>query len=347
MRPLRATIIVLLAVVPIGAPARAQSVADDPRVKTAVALAQTWLEAQRAFDQIPGVSAGIVYDQQVVWSGGYGYADLARKAPATPSTIYSICSISKLFTSVGVMQLRDAGRLRLDDPVGKHLAWFTIKRTAPESGEITVEGLLTHASGLPRESDHPYWTGPDFTFPTREQIIERLSTQETLYPGFAVWRSADKTFVGHGGSCPGFRSQLLLKPDEKVATVFMANAQGVNAQQVAQRLYDIVAPALKAAAKEPGKGKPPDPDLEKYLGTYETSVGGEMAVVRWEDGLATLSLPTTDPVGALTKWKKTGDHTFRRIRKDDALGEALVFEMGPDGRPVRIRWNSQYYPRAR
>lgn len=40
------------------------------------------------------------------------------------------------------------------------------------------------------------------------------------------WRSDEKTFVGHGGSCPGFRSQLLLKPDEKIATVFMANAQG-------------------------------------------------------------------------------------------------------------------------
>lgn len=490
MSIIRTTVIFLVGLVlpgffPLASPARAQSITDDPRVQTALALLQTWLEAQRAYEQIPGISAAVVHDQQLVWSGGYGYADLARKAPATPATIYSICSISKLFTSVGVMQLRDAGKLRLDDPVGRHLPWFTIKRTAPESGEITVEGLLTHASGLPRESDFPYWSGPDFPFPTREQIIERLSKQETLYPaetywqysnlgltlagevvsaassqpydayirhnildplgltstttdipesergkrlatgysamlreglrkpapffqargiapaagyastvedlarfaswqfrllakggtevlnantlremhrvhwidqldftnayglGFAVWRADEKTFVGHGGSCPGFRSEVLLKPDERVAAIFMANAQGVNARQFAQRVYDIVAPALKAATQEPKKGKAPDKDLEQYLGTYETGFGGEIAVVRWEDGLATLSLPTADPVRGLAKLKKTGEHAFRRVRKDEALGEEIVFEMGPDGRPARLRWNSQVYPRMK
>ena len=49
-------------------------------------------------------------------------------------------------------------------------------RMDDKTGEITIEGLLTHASGLPRESDHPYWTGPDFPFPTRDQIIERIQS---------------------------------------------------------------------------------------------------------------------------------------------------------------------------
>src|SRR5207248_1196925 len=52
----------------------------------------------------------------------------------------------------------------------------------PLGPEITIEGLLTHSSGLPRESDYPYWTGPEFNFPTREQIKERIASQETLYP---------------------------------------------------------------------------------------------------------------------------------------------------------------------
>ena len=64
-------------------------------------------------------------------AGGIGYADLSRKTPATPSTIYSICSISKLFTCIGVMQLRDEGKLRLDDPVARHIPWFKIKRSDP------------------------------------------------------------------------------------------------------------------------------------------------------------------------------------------------------------------------
>ena len=124
----------------------------------------------------------IVHDQDLIWSRAWGSADLEANKPAEPDTIYSICSISKLFTSVAVMQLRDEGKLKLDDPVEKHLPWFDLKKTFPDSPPITIEGLLTHSSGLPRESDHPYWTGPDFPFPTREQIIERLSNQETLYP---------------------------------------------------------------------------------------------------------------------------------------------------------------------
>ena len=131
-----------------GAAAQQRPIAAHPKVVQALELLRVWLDAQQAYDRIPGVSAAVVRDQQLVWSGGVGYSDLATKTPATASTIYSICSISKLFTSVAVMQQRDAGKLRLDDPVSKFLPWFTIKRTNPESGDITIEGLLTHASNV-------------------------------------------------------------------------------------------------------------------------------------------------------------------------------------------------------
>jgi CubicO group peptidase (beta-lactamase class C family) len=166
----RLTNLIVIVVVLLGASSSiaAQSVEQNPRVKQALNLLQVWLDGQRAYQQIPGVSAAVVYDQQLLWSAGFGYADVSRKTPATPSTIYSICSISKLFTSIGVMQLRDEGKLRIDDPVARHIPWFKIKRGDPSGPEITIEGLLTHSSGLPRESDFPYWTGPEFTFPTRE-----------------------------------------------------------------------------------------------------------------------------------------------------------------------------------
>ncbi len=80
------------------------------------------------------------------------------------------------------MQLRDANKLKLRDSVGDHLDWFDITQAYEKSGPITIESLLTHSSGLPRESDFPYWGGPDFPFPTREQMIEKLKTQRTLYP---------------------------------------------------------------------------------------------------------------------------------------------------------------------
>ena len=58
--------------------------------------------------------------------------------------------------------------------------WFRLKKSEGE-GDVSVEGLLTHASGIPRESDFPYWSAPDFKFPTREEIVERVGSQEALY----------------------------------------------------------------------------------------------------------------------------------------------------------------------
>jgi CubicO group peptidase (beta-lactamase class C family) len=185
-----------------------------------------------------------------------------------------------------------------------------------------------------REMQRVHWIEPDF---------------ETAWGlGFRVWRSDGKLFVGHGGSCPGYRSMLLLMPEDRVAAVFMTNAQGVDAGRFARNLYDIVAPAVRAAVKEPEKAKAPAAELAAYAGAYDSAPwGGEVAVLPWEDGLAAVELPTMDPVGNLEKLKKTGPHIFRRVRKDETLGEEVVFEMGPDGRPLRLRRHSNVSPRLR
>src|SRR5262249_42223704 len=135
-------------------------------------------------------------------------------------------------------------------------------------------------------------------------------------------------------------------PNEKVATVFMSNALGVNSQLWAQRVYDIVGGALRAAAKGPPTAAVGDTSLARFVGSYEWG-WGEEAAVQLEDGLALLSLPTTDPMGVLTKLKRTGPTTFRRIRKDDTLGEEYVFALGPDGRATQLTYFSNNLRRTR
>ena len=153
-----------------------------PEVMGALAIIDAWIDGRQMYEQIPGISVGIVHDQDLIWEKGYGYSNLESKRPADANTLYSICSISKLFTAIGVMQLRDQNKLRLSDPVSDHLDWFDLEQADEGSGPVTIEGLMTHSSGLPRESDFPYWIGPDFPFPTREQMIEQLKSQEMLYP---------------------------------------------------------------------------------------------------------------------------------------------------------------------
>ncbi|MGC1205232.1 MAG: serine hydrolase domain-containing protein [Flavobacteriaceae bacterium] len=145
-------------------------------------LVEVWLEAQKDFDNLPSLTAIVIEDQEVLWSGAVGLANIEKNIKAEASTLCSICSISKLFTSVAIMKLYDEGKLRLDDRVSDLLPAYKLEQKYPESGPITIRTLLTHSSGLPREADYPYWTGPDFPFPTKAQIDSKLSEQETLYP---------------------------------------------------------------------------------------------------------------------------------------------------------------------
>ena len=444
----------------------------DPRVATALGLLEAWVDAEAVYKDIPGVSVAVVHDQMLLWSQGFGFADREQKKRATPETMYSICSISKLFTSISVLQLRDRGELQLDDPAARHLPWFDIQQSYEDAPPITVRGLLTHSAGLPRETDHSYWTYPEFEFPEREDVIERLSRQSTLYPegryfqysnlgltlageivaqlsgmpydayvkqhilmplglsdtfpelpaehrggrfatgyggkrreggreiikffqakgvapaagfastvedlakfaswqfrlldkggteilragtlremqrvqwtdpdwkltwglGFSVRRRDDKTFVGHGGGCPGFRSDLLLQRKEKIATVVMTNAMDANAGAFTRTAYSIVAPAIKEALDAPEKGKAMDPAFEMYTGTYLGGWGGELVVLPWKDSLGFVFLPTDNPADELIPLKHDEGHRFRRVRKDGELGEAIVFAV-EDGQVVHM-----------
>ncbi|MDP6417374.1 MAG: serine hydrolase domain-containing protein, partial [Gammaproteobacteria bacterium] len=76
-----------------------------PNVKGALAAIDAWIEGNQIYDQIPGISVGIVHNQELLWSKGYGYANLQSRRPADADTLYSVCSISKVFTAIGIMQL--------------------------------------------------------------------------------------------------------------------------------------------------------------------------------------------------------------------------------------------------
>ena len=121
-----------------------------------------------------------MHDQDVVWQKGYGFADLAKKSPATPATAYRIASLSKLFTATAILQLRDAGRLQLDDPVAKWLPEFRPAAKFPDAPVITIRHLLTHTSGLPRELSGAYWN--DMKFPDTAAMLRELNEAGPAVP---------------------------------------------------------------------------------------------------------------------------------------------------------------------
>ena len=147
--------------------ARSVSIASNPDVEGARRLFTAWLEGQMLYRDLPGIAVGVVSDQELVWAAGFGLADRAAKTAMTPQTRFRMASHSKLFTATAVMQLREQGKLRLDDPVAKYLPWFRVKPASPDDPPITIEELLTHSSGLPREAGS-HWT--TFDFPTTDQL---------------------------------------------------------------------------------------------------------------------------------------------------------------------------------
>ncbi len=183
-------------------PALAQSAAppttaigDDPEVQAATRLFSAWLEGQIAYRGLPGVAVGVVHDQELIWSKGFGFADVASKKPMTADTRFRIASNSKLFAAIAILQLREAGKLRLDDPVQQHLPWFTVKPAGPDDGPITIEQLLSHSSGLPREAtDH--WSSYDF--PTEAEIQELMPDRQAAFPPQTRWKYSNLAFAVAG-----------------------------------------------------------------------------------------------------------------------------------------------------
>jgi CubicO group peptidase (beta-lactamase class C family) len=178
------------------APGRAvDSVARHPDVLGAQRLFAAWLEGQMLNRGLPGIVVGVVADQELVWAQGFGHADVQAKRPMTPATKFRMASHSKLFTATAIMQLRERGKVRLDDPVSQHLPWFRVKPAADDDGPITVEQLLTHASGLPREAG-PHWTTREF--PTAAEVRALMAEREAPYAPAVRWKYSNLAYTVAG-----------------------------------------------------------------------------------------------------------------------------------------------------
>jgi CubicO group peptidase (beta-lactamase class C family) len=93
--------------------------------------------------QTPGVSAAVVQDGELVWSAGFGMADLENSVPATSNTLYRLASISKPLTATAAMALWEHGRLDLDSPVQKYCPAFPQK-----PWPVTTRQLLGNLGGI-------------------------------------------------------------------------------------------------------------------------------------------------------------------------------------------------------
>jgi len=165
--------------------APAQDVTANPDVAAAQRVFDAWMDAQVAYRGLPGIAVGVVSDQKLAWARGYGYADLAAHTPMTPATKFRMASHSKLFTATSIMQLREQGKVRLDEPVRTYLPWFQLKPSEPDDPPVTIEELLTHSSGLSREAGS-HWS--DYKFPDAAELKAYVAGTHAIYSPQVRWK---------------------------------------------------------------------------------------------------------------------------------------------------------------
>jgi CubicO group peptidase (beta-lactamase class C family) len=108
--------------------------------------------------RMPGAAAGVVVGDELAWSTGYGYADVETKRAHDAQTLFRITSITKTFTATAIMQLRDEGRLHLDDPAVAFLP--ELREASSPFGAIetvTLRRMLSHESGLMGDPPGARW----------------------------------------------------------------------------------------------------------------------------------------------------------------------------------------------
>jgi len=141
---------------------------------------QAVLDEYRESQDVPGISAVVVRQNEVLFAGASGVADLESARLMTPDSVLYIGSLAKVLTAVLVLQLVEAEQLSLDDAVAGIRA-----HSAGDQSTVSVANLLAHSSGLEREGTFGYWFTADF--PDRTALTLYLSTTELRFePGSAL-----------------------------------------------------------------------------------------------------------------------------------------------------------------
>jgi D-alanyl-D-alanine carboxypeptidase len=147
------------------------------------------VENEMAAQGLVGMSVAIAKNRTVLFSQGYGYADLSTCQPVQPATVFQIGSVTKQFTAAAVLRLQNAGTLNIDDPVATYLASY------PFDPRITLRMLLNQTSGLP--DDHSFPAANSWISGVPEQPVLSQIAQATLLftPGTAYAYSNSNYFV--------------------------------------------------------------------------------------------------------------------------------------------------------
>src|ERR1700733_5403145 len=141
----------------------------------AIDYIRSWLEFQMRASQQPGCIIAIAHRGKVVAEHALGHANLETGEKLTPRHRFRIASHSKSFTAAGIMKLREQRKLRLDEPVGKH-----VKGLHRQVAETTIAQVLSHSAGLVRDGTAAGQFSDSRPFLSVEELIADLKAPPVI-----------------------------------------------------------------------------------------------------------------------------------------------------------------------
>ena len=129
--------------------------ADENRkakLQAAMPLVDSLYSAYAAKNHFPAYAFAVVVDGELLYKKAGGWANLEDKIPANDETMFRIASMSKSFTTMAILQLRDAGKLKLDDPVDQYIPAMKGQALTKDGAVITIRHLMSHQAGFPEDN---------------------------------------------------------------------------------------------------------------------------------------------------------------------------------------------------
>jgi CubicO group peptidase (beta-lactamase class C family) len=222
---------------------------NESEIGAALELLNAQVHADVAAHIVPGLSAAVVQGQETIWAHGFGYANLEQHIPAEPDTVYAVGSITKLFTATMLMQLRDARKLRLDDPVQDYLPDIRVPRRHTGAPAITFRHLVTHTAGLVKDAPVGYWDTREF--PPVETLMQSLAEAEQPYPPGAQWKYSNLGLALLGYAL----AQIAGQSWEEYVQEHVLHSLGMT--NTAPRLTERLRPKVATGYARPVAGWPP------------------------------------------------------------------------------------------
>jgi CubicO group peptidase (beta-lactamase class C family) len=153
--------------------------------ETLTAELERLVRHEQRSQRLPSITAAVVRGGETVWQTAVGAADVREQRDATTDTQYRVGSITKTFTAAAIMQLRDEGRLDLEDTLDTHVE--------DAAHAPTLRRLLSHTSGLQRETQDDAWLHARFA--AVPELVETLGRAEQVLPPGARFHYSNLAFA--------------------------------------------------------------------------------------------------------------------------------------------------------